>query len=129
MSTLHPDTSDAAGAQPPVVTTPLGRSPFEEALRDFEEAAQHFSIATPSSAELQELCQRAEAITRELFPGEFSVEARTDPEIPDDLYLVWEVRATGSITEILARNDEWHRRVCPLAHEFPGLFRLSIDNE
>ncbi|HEX7449183.1 MAG TPA: hypothetical protein VF306_16635 [Pirellulales bacterium] len=129
MSTLHPDTSDAAGAQPPIVTTPLGRSPFEEALRDFEEAAQHFSIATPSSAELQELCQRAEAITRELFPGEFSVEARTDPEIPDDLYLVIEVRAAGSIDEIAALNDEWHGRVCRLPHRIPGLFRLSIDIE
>lgn len=52
--------------------TPPGRDPFEQALRDFEEAAQHFSIATPPSDKLRALCHRAEAITRELFPGKFS---------------------------------------------------------
>lgn len=129
MSTLPRDTSDTAGVQPPVVPTTPCRSPFEQALLDFEEAAKYFSITTPLSEELRELCQLAEAITRELFPGEFSVEARTDPEIPDDLYLVIEVRAAGSIDEVAALNDEWHGRVCRLPRRFPGLFRLSIGIE
>lgn len=129
MATLPQETSNTARIQPPVVPTPLGQSLFDEALRDFEEAARHFSIATPSSDELRELCRRAEAITCELFPGEFSVAARTDPEIPDDLYFVVEVRAAGGIDEIAARNDEWHGRICQLPHRIPGLFRLSIDNE
>lgn len=129
MSTLPRDASGTAGVQPPLVAKPRDQSRFDQALRDFEEAAQHFSIATPSSEELRELCRRAEAITRELFPGEFSVEARTDPEIPDDLYFVVEVRAAGSIEELAARNDEWHGRVCQLPYRVPGLFRLSIDVE
>ncbi len=65
MSTLPRDATDTAGVQSPVVAKSRDQSPFEQAVRDFEEAAQHSSIATPASAELQELCRRAEEITRE----------------------------------------------------------------
>jgi predicted transcriptional regulator YdeE len=52
-----------------------------------------------------------------------------DPEIPDHRYLVFQVTARGSVEQLAAQNDEWHRRLCQLPGRIPGRYRLSILTE
>ena len=66
------------------------------------------------------------ALTREIFPGEVRVFEVEDPEIPGDRYHVFEVRAEGSVDDVMPRDEEWHRRLCELRDRIPGRYRLSI---
>lgn len=51
------------------------------------------------------------AITRELFPGPIELSYETDPETPDEPFLMLMVRASGKPKEVVQRRREWHRRV------------------
>lgn len=51
------------------------------------------------------------AITRELFPGSIEFSYETDPETPDEPFLMLTVRASGKPKEVVQRRREWHRRV------------------
>ena len=64
-------------------------------------AARASSTTHPSQAELSDLCRQAAAFTAELFPGGMEIRVKNDPEIPDDLYFVFAVRATGSVDDVL----------------------------
>lgn len=102
-------------------------SGLDAAVLRFEAAAKSLKVNRPPQPELKQLCLRVAAFTSELFPGDLAVEIRVDPEIADDLYFVFEVRATGSLEEIVARDEQWHRRLVSIGRDWPGLFRLSID--
>ena len=65
-------------------------------------------------------------ITEELFPGAFSCSDESDPEYPDDTYVVISVESTGDIREIVRRQCEWHERVRSLAPDLFGKLRLAI---
>lgn len=73
------------------------------------------------------MCGEVAAFTAELFPGELKIRVKNDPEIADDLYFVFAVRATGDVDDIVCRNDLWHRRVMQIEAKRHGLFRLAID--
>ena len=69
------------------------------------------------------------ALTRELFAGKIRVYDAEDPEIPGDRYHVFEVTAEGDVDELLAWDDQWHRRLCQLPDRIPGQYRLCIVTE
>lgn len=116
----------AANAPAPATVLPA-RSELDLALRRFESAAEHLGVHRPPAIELDRLCREIATFTRELFPGAIGVDVRVDPEIPDDLYFVFEVAAVGNFEDIVQRDEEWHRRSVAVARHWPGLFRLSID--
>jgi hypothetical protein len=126
MSTLPRDPTDATHAK--AITTVLpARIELAQVVGEFEAVAERLAIARPSVPELHELSRQVACLTMELFPGEMEVEVRGDPEIPNDLYLVFEVRANGRIDDIVACDEQWHRRLLSISRNWPGLFRLSID--
>lgn len=103
------------------------RIDLDEAVRRFEAAAENLGIERPSSAELRRLCGQVATFTAELFPGEICVRVKNDPEILTDLYFVFAIRASENIDDLVARNDQWHRRVMRTEGRRHGLFRLAID--
>ena len=65
-------------------------------------------------------------LTELLFPGTVSMERMSDPDSPQQAWVVLTVHAQGDSQQLLRRRCEWHERV---ALQFPeqvcGL-RLSI---
>lgn len=128
MSTLPHDPSAAvAEHKSPVISAARYQHNFDKAVHDFEIAAEELLIERPSAAELRDLCGQVAAICDHLFPGELAVEVRRDAEIPDDLYFVFSVGATGDVDEIMARNNEWQLRVRRSIGGRADLFCLSFD--
>lgn len=125
MSTLPSDHTDAARAevQAPVISL---RRELGEVVREFEAAAKLLGVSQPTAIELDGLCCQVAAFTAELFPGEMRISIHNDPDIPDDLYILFGADATGDLDELAAKNDEWHGRICRLPTRFSGLFRLSV---
>ncbi|MCL4204490.1 MAG: hypothetical protein KJ000_18550 [Pirellulaceae bacterium] len=66
-------------------------------------------------------------ITQELFPGPFSFDEESDPEYPDDTYVVISVESTRDIGEAVRRRCEWHERIRALSPSMFGKLRLSIN--
>lgn len=126
MSTVPRDPTDAAAGNVAPVVSSVRWNP-EAAVKEFELAADTLGISRPSARELDEMCRETAAVTGELFGNDWFVEIRVDPEIRDDLYFVFDVRATGSVDELVALDRQWHRRLLPVGRKWPGLFRLSID--
>ena len=58
------------------------------------------------------IVQQVLALTREIFSGDVRVYEAEDPEIPGDGYHVFEVRAEGSVDEVLTQDEQRHRRPC-----------------
>jgi hypothetical protein len=127
MSTMPSDRDASAHAEVQAAVVPVGGPNLEEAVRRFVEFAKELDIGAPPSQELNELCRQVAAFTGDLFPGEWAVKVKNDPEIPSDLYFVFAVRAAGTIDDVVARNDQWHRSVVGVEGKRHGLFRLAID--
>lgn len=73
------------------------------------------------------MVDQSAGVARELFPGKLTVQTGVDPEMRDDVCLLFQVDAAGTVEEILALEDVWLRRVISIAPRWSGLFRLSID--
>lgn len=127
MSTVPRNPTDAAPAEVQTPLLPAVRFDLDETVRRFEAAAESLGVERPDSAELRRLCGQVAMFTAKLFPGELRIRVKNDPEIPDDLYFVFAVRATGEIDAIVSRNDQWHRRIMQTEGNRHGLFRLAID--
>jgi hypothetical protein len=65
-------------------------------------------------------------ITEDLFPGPFSCSDESDPENPDDTYIVISVECTGDLRSIVRRRCEWHERIRALSPDLFGKLRLAI---
>jgi hypothetical protein len=126
MSTAPQHAADVSQAECIGPIVPSKRPDVNEAIRCFEAAAGELGINRPSTTELARLCEEVAVVTEELFPGGMQIVVRNDPDIPDDLYFVFNVGAEGDLANIAARNDEWHGRVCRMPVAFCGVFRLSI---
>lgn len=128
MSTLPRDPSNAADAEyhaaMPVVSY---EHEFEQVVHEFGRAAEALGVERPSETELRDLCLQIAAFTAVLFPGEIAFKVKNDPEFPDDLYLVFEVAATGDLDQIMARSREWHLTAHRTAGRCADLFCLSLD--
>ncbi len=79
-----------------------------------------------SMSSLTALIPDVQRITQELFPGPFSWGDESDPEFPDDTYVVVNVEATGDIEDVVRRRCQWHERVRALSADLFGKLRLSI---
>ena len=68
-------------------------------------------------------------ITQEMFPSAaLFVELETEPDDPTDAFIIFNVAAKGSPSELVRLRCQWHRSIAsilPLDHSL--LFRLSID--
>lgn len=64
--------------------------------------------------------------TGEMLPGRTTVDTRSDPEYPDEQWLVVTVRVSGEPAELVARRRQWHRRLAEVAPDCVGTIRLSI---
>lgn len=128
MSTLPHDPGHASRSEvhAPVRLAAYYEQTVDEAVHEFESGAEWLGIPRPPTAELRDVCRQVAAFTAELFPRGVSIKVRNDPEITGDLYFVFEVADVGSVDEIVARHDDWHRRLVDLRGRQPGLVRLSI---
>ena len=129
MSTLPENAAEAGNAQTTgaVLRQTASEVDIEAAMRHFASTADGLGSRRPASDELTKMIFQLTAVTRELFPGKLLVETGVDPEIRDDVCVLFQAEASGSVDEILALHDQWHRRALSIAPEWPGLFRLSID--
>ena len=82
-------------------------------------------LGSPAS-NLSALMSDVRQITEELFPGSFSCNEESDPEYPDDTYVVISVESTGDIREVVRRRREWHEPIRALSPDLFGKLRLSI---
>lgn len=126
MSTLPHDSPDVAAEAQAAMVAPV-RCDFNAPIQHFATITDALGTPRPSTEELPKLVDKIAAFTRELFPGNLAVEISIDPEVRDDVCLLFQVNAAGTIAEILARESRWLRMVSSLAPQWPGLFCLSID--
>ena len=102
------------------------RSEMERRLTRLESQFQS-GPPQPTYFEVRAALETVMQITREVFPStDFKCAEREDPE-SDDRHFEIRVPDRGTIPEILARDDEWHRRLLAIPSPTRGLFRLLID--
>ena len=126
MSTVPHHAANAANAGvPPATTAPSGHD-VKAAIEHFIIMADALGAPRPPSDELIKLANQMAGIAREMFPGKLAIETAVDPEMSDDVCLVFQVEAAGTVEEILALEDAWLHRVIAIAPRWLALFRLSI---
>jgi hypothetical protein len=127
MSTVPHNASRTDVVELPPTVIPASGCDIAAALRHFEATADGLGARRPPSDELANLTNHVVSFTRELFPGKLVVETDVDPEMSDEVCLLFQVEAAGSVKEILSIEDAWVRRLIALAPQWPGLFCLFID--
>jgi len=65
-------------------------------------------------------------LTETMFPVTMSVEIEADPAFPQERFVVFSVRASGSLEEIVQIQSRWHQEVVKLAPERLNTFRISV---
>ncbi|HVC94955.1 MAG TPA: hypothetical protein VND64_14765 [Pirellulales bacterium] len=70
---------------------------------------------------------RIVAASEALFPGPVKVEVMWDPEIDELVFLVFNVFARGTDTEVMAHIDEWYRESTRIAGKNANYFTISLD--
>jgi hypothetical protein len=70
--------------------------------------------------------ERVLDFTCRLFGGAASLSRELDPETSDECFVVT-AAAAGSVDEIVAANNRWHRGLPEVAGEFANRYRLSLD--
>lgn len=96
-------------------------------VHEFVSAAERLGIERLQETQLRELYRQIVAFTLVLFPGEVTVKVKNDPEVADDLYFVFDVIATGSVDEVVARSRDWHLTLHRVAGIRADLFCLAFD--
>lgn len=129
MSTLPHDPSHATAAdnQTPVMPSVARyEQQVDDAVTEFEAGTYWLRVPRPPTAELRDVCRKVAAFTAELYPDGMVIKVRNDPEITDDIYFVFHVVDSGSEDDIVARDNEWHRRLRQVVDRQAELFCLSI---
>lgn len=127
MSTVHHNVAGTANAETAPAVIAARDAEFAAEIQRFAATADALGAPRPASDELTTIVEQVARFVHDLFPGKLAVETRVDPEIGDDIWLLFRVDACGTVEEILSLEDAWLRRVVSLAPRWPGLFRLSID--
>ena len=127
MSTLPHNAPDTAHTDQQGAVVPIAAPDLDAAVRHFVATADALAAPRPTTEELRTWIRQVADITRELFPGKLVVETGVDPEIREDVSLLIQVEVRGSIEEIMALDEQWHRRVVSVAPKWSGLFRLFFD--
>lgn len=76
----------------------------------------------PVFNELEEVVR----LTRKLFPGEVRVEFEQDPELPGELYVVFNVVAEGDLEDCINRRLTWRQQVYWLVPARADQLKLSV---
>lgn len=100
---------------------------LDAAVRHFAATADGLGAPRPGSDDIAKMVRQVAAMTLELFPGRLVIDTDVDPEIRDDVCLLFQVDASGSVREIVATESQWHHRLVSIAPMWPGLFCLSVD--
>jgi hypothetical protein len=67
-------------------------------------------------------------LTAEIFASDkIVVTNECDPEIAGKEYLVVSVHTQGEISELVAKNCQWHHRIWDVAPETASFYCLSLD--
>ncbi|HVA51453.1 MAG TPA: hypothetical protein VNH11_34240 [Pirellulales bacterium] len=82
-----------------------------------------FASAKGIEAELETMLSG----TREIFGDSFRVVLEEDAGIENDVHLVFEVKTSGEVDDVLLREDRWHDRCVTLAPKAAPLLRLFVD--
>jgi len=70
---------------------------------------------------------RIVAASEALFPGPVKVEAMWDAEIEELVFLVFNVFARRTDTDVMAHIDEWYRESTRIAGKNANYFTISVD--
>lgn len=128
MSTLPHNTPNAGNVHYQAQVRPAAMpQELDAVVRHFVATTDGLGAPRPSSDELLRWTQQVAAVTAELFSGKLAIETGVDPEIRDDVCLLFQVETSGSVEDIVALNNAWHRHVVSVAPQWPGLFCLSIN--
>ena len=65
--------------------------------------------------------------TRQIFGDDIQVVVEEDPEIAGDIHIIFEVKAYGTVDEVLRKESEWHRQCYDLVGSAAFFFRLLVD--
>ncbi len=77
---------------------------------------------TPSDAAHPQVIE----LTQRLFGGRVSIDREEDPEYPDQ-YFVVSIQAVGTIEELVAKTDAWHRAIREALGDRISDYRLLVD--
>ncbi|HUY33664.1 MAG TPA: hypothetical protein VMV69_13015 [Pirellulales bacterium] len=69
------------------------------------------------------------ATSETLFPGPVNVEVMWDPEIDELIFLVINVIASGTDTQVMALMDQWYSESLRIAGKKSAYFTISVDME
>jgi len=64
--------------------------------------------------------------TEEIFGFEATIVTEPDPEFSQN-YFVVHVAANGDVSDIVRRDDRWHRTLVDVAGPSAAMFQLSLD--
>lgn len=126
MSTLPYDSSSRTDPVP-AVAVEGGEQAIEAVVREFACVADEVGMPRPAAAELHELCRQVTDVSRQVFPGDVRIKVGRDWEIPDDIYFVVDVCASGTPDEFVAQVKQWNLAVHRISVNWSGLFCLSFD--
>jgi hypothetical protein len=93
-------------------------------VQEVEQAVKHLRTEVEMACDAQ--VDAILVFTKEMFQGDVQIFDTEDPEIAGRRYLVFEVTTKGSVDELAALDDQWHRRLSQIADRNPGRFALSI---
>ncbi len=67
------------------------------------------------------------AFTLEVFGSFTDVRVVPDPEVPDDVHIIFDVPVTGSVEDLLAKDRRWSRRLHAAIPRAPRIFSIAMD--
>jgi hypothetical protein len=67
------------------------------------------------------------AFTAEIFDGISDVRVEPDPEIPEEVFIIFDVPVTESVEDILDKERKWSRRLLAAIPRAPRPFSLAVD--
>src|SRR5487761_1411897 len=124
MSTIPYNTPDATNAGRTTAVLPANGQglDLDAVVSHFAATAVGLGASRPRVDDLTKMVSAVVALTTELFSAIPLVETNVDPELRDDVCLLFQVAATGGIDQIVARDKQWHLGVLAVAPQWPGLF-------
>jgi hypothetical protein len=95
------------------------------------ERFQQFELHYPKSDDraLSAALEKIISVSNDLFPGSVEIENSRDPEFPEDVYIVFNVTASGATKDILAREAAWHQQVSELLPDSRWKIRLFVHEQ
>ncbi len=67
------------------------------------------------------------SFTMEIFGSFSDVRVVPDPEIPDDVHIIFDVPVTGSVENLLDKDRCWSRRLHAAIPRAPRIFSIAMD--